>query len=262
MLKFKDLFFHNLELVFNLTLAQIKARYRKTYVGLLWVLINPIMTFWVQAVIFKLILKLNVENYYMFLLTGIVPWIFITSSLIMTSGLFVNNRNSLLALKFDPQILLASQILDNFINYVISFILLILFINTSQVYNAISMFSFILNSTLLLLFIYLLSFFISIVNIFFRDTQYILQFLLGMLYFVTPIFYPRTMLDEHLSFIVDINPFYAFIELFQCSMWSGDLARYKVVLVKALLIIAIMKMSVGILWRKTRNLVYLRLWVQ
>lgn len=259
MLKYKQLFLHNLELILNLTLAQIKARYRKTYAGLLWVLINPIMTFWVQAIIFKIILKLNVENYYIFLLTGILPWIFITSSLTMTSGLFINNRNSLLALKFDPQVLLSSQILDNFINYLISFVLLTVFIGTSQIYNTVSVFSFILNSILLLTFVYFLSFFISIVNVFFRDTQYILQFLLGMMYFITPIFYPRAFLDEHLSYIVDINPLFVFIELFQSSMWNGDLVRYKVVLLKASLIILGMVILVRILWRKTRNLVYLRL---
>ena len=98
------------DLVYTITFAQLKSRYRKTVAGFLWVLLNPILTFCVQALIFKNVLKINIENYYLFLLAGIVPWIFITSSLSMTVSVFVANRPALMAFKIDPWIFLISQL--------------------------------------------------------------------------------------------------------------------------------------------------------
>ncbi len=247
------------ELILSLTMAQLKARYRKTYAGLVWVLVNPILTFWVQAIIFKIILKVDIAGYYVFLLTGIVPWIFITSSLVMTSGLFVNHRNALLALKFDPKVLLSSQILDNFINYVLSFFILSILIQNKNLLSFPVLGAFLLNSLLLLAFIYSLTFFVAIINVFFRDTQYILQFALGLLYFVTPIFYPRELLDSYLNYVVDFNIFYIFIELFQTSMWNEDYHRYGIVIMKAILAILTMTGITTLLWSKARHRIYLKL---
>ena len=63
-----------------LTVANMKARYRKTMIGFFWVVLGPILMYSVQAFVFQKFLKLELHNYYLFLLGGLLPWIFITSS--------------------------------------------------------------------------------------------------------------------------------------------------------------------------------------
>ena len=68
----------------SLTLANMKARYRKTFAGFLWVILNPIILYSVQSVVFRKILKIELPDYSLFLLGGLLPWIFITSTLEMS----------------------------------------------------------------------------------------------------------------------------------------------------------------------------------
>ena len=76
-------------IISTLTFSEMKGRYRNTWAGFIWVIINPILMFSVQALVFKHILRLNMERYYLFLLGGLLPWIFISSTLNMTCNAFI-----------------------------------------------------------------------------------------------------------------------------------------------------------------------------
>src|ERR1035437_5970491 len=74
-----------------LTVANLKSRYRKTFVGFLWVILNPLILYGVQSLVFMKFLKLQVPNYTLFLLSGLLPWVFIVQSVEMCTSLIVIN---------------------------------------------------------------------------------------------------------------------------------------------------------------------------
>ncbi len=247
------------KLVTKLTTSQIKSRYRKTLAGFFWVLLNPVLSFLVQALIFKHILKIQMDNFYLFLLAGVVPWIFITSTLGMTVSSFVSQRSTLLAFKISPWILILGQALDNFVNFFIAYIFLIFLVDHSTFLNFAIIPFFILSTLMLILFTFFLSFTLAIINVLFRDTQFILGFILNLAYFVTPIFYPVSLIPEQYQIFIKLNPFFIFIRPFQHLIWKYDNALYMSSSTTALLTLIGLIIINQLLWRRNKDALYLKI---
>ena len=109
--------------VLALTRANLKCRYRKTFAGFLWVVLHPLTTFGVQALVFGHFLKIDVQNYFLFLVSGLVPWIFISQTLEMSASIFVNSGQMIKSYPPSPLIYLATQVADNLINFVAGFVI-------------------------------------------------------------------------------------------------------------------------------------------
>ena len=102
-----------------LTVASLKGRYRKTAAGLLWVVLNPLLTFGVQALVFGYFIKMDVDNYLLYLVAGLIPWIFISQTLEMTTPVFVASGALMKSFAASPLVYLCSQVADNFFNFLI-----------------------------------------------------------------------------------------------------------------------------------------------
>src|SRR5258708_5886389 len=109
-----------------LTAANLKSRYRKTIAGFLWVIINPLLMFWVQSQIFIKVMKISLTNYPLFLLSGLLPWLFMTQSLEMSATIFNQMGSALKAFPVHPFVFLAAQLIDNFINFIAAFLVLLI----------------------------------------------------------------------------------------------------------------------------------------
>ena len=112
----------------------MKARYRKTIAGFLWVILNPIILYLVQSVVFKKVLKIDIPDYTLFLLGGLLPWIFITNTLEMSIPYLYNSHNLLRGFRINPLLLVLSQVLDNFFNFLVAFVIILIpvfFLNSS-----------------------------------------------------------------------------------------------------------------------------------
>ena len=119
----------------TLTFAEMKARYRNTVAGVLWVMLNPLFMFGVHALIFKHILKIDVSRYYVFLLSGLLPWLFINSALTQTVNCFISLRDALLSFQIHPLSLILSKCLDCFFNFLLPFIFLFAFLFEKENFN-------------------------------------------------------------------------------------------------------------------------------
>src|SRR5271154_4561101 len=94
-----------------LAAANLKSRYRRTVAGFLWVVLNPLIMFGVQSMIFRHVLKIQISNYFLFLLSGLLPWIFITQSMDMCTSLFQANGGVLKSFHLNPLVLLTAQLI-------------------------------------------------------------------------------------------------------------------------------------------------------
>jgi len=176
--------FRDLTTTLVLTQAQLKARYRNTVAGIVWVILNPVIMFGAQAIAFKHILKITIEDYYLYLLAGLVPWIFVIMTIQMATPILAGSGPILKAFKLNPIILIFSQVLDNLLNFMLAFS--IMFIPIQMMYGppAWTIILCILPLFLMLIGISSLCTSLSLTQVFYRDTNYVVNFITGVMFFV------------------------------------------------------------------------------
>ncbi len=178
---------------------------------MLWVVANPLLMFGVQSLVFKKFLRLDVPDYYLFLLGGLLPWIFITQTIQMSTPTFVNYTQLMKSFKIHPHVLIYSQILDNFVNFIITFVIVLI---PAYFFYGMSFTHLILIPLPLLSLIIAvtaISAILSTLNVFFRDINFILGFCFSLLFFLTPIFYPIEFMPAEYRWMVNLNPLYHLI---------------------------------------------------
>ncbi len=209
----------------ELTLASVKARYRRTFAGFIWVLLNPLLQFGVQSLVFKRFLKLEMPSYSLFLLGGLLPWIFIVSTLSMGTPVFVTNSHLLRSFKINPMVILCSQILDNFINFLFSVFIIMVPIYIFSEKPLLNVLGLPLAVIPLLITTSAITVILATLNVFYRDINFVIGFIMSLLFFLTPVFYPVSYVPEEFRWIIDINPFFYLIEpfrdLFLAPSWSS-----------------------------------------
>jgi ABC-type polysaccharide/polyol phosphate export permease len=221
-----------------LTYFHMCARYRKTWAGFLWVISSPILTFLVQALIFKEIFKFNIDRYPLFLLAGLLPWFFISQTLNSVTSCLVLSREVLLAFKIPPYVIVSSQVLDQFLSFLAAFIIMGLFLILPHIYT----YSFFrlctipINLLMILYFVLVLTTLLSFWHIFFRDVHFIIQFVMSLAFYVTPIFYTFEMFPAKYKWLLLINFFIPFIKIFQTSIYLWNLENWSINICQTLLI--------------------------
>ncbi|MAX65622.1 MAG: ABC transporter permease [Bacteriovoracaceae bacterium] len=248
-----------LTVISTLTFAEMKGRYRNTVAGVLWVMFNPLIMFGVHALIFKHILKVNVDRYNIFLLSGLLPWIYINNTLTQTVHSFITMRESLLSFQIHPVSIIISKSLDNFINFLLPFAFLFFMLFGSENYDPIGLLTLPLSLLLLFCAVTYMAVFLATLQVFFRDTQYITNFILSVMFFLTPIFYPRSLIPPNYQIFVDLNPFYAFIQTFKISLWTFTIEGYLQALMSACLFLSFIMAITVLLWKNTRNELYINI---
>jgi lipopolysaccharide transport system permease protein len=243
----------------ELTLASIKSRYRKTWAGFLWVILNPLMMFGVQSLVFKKFLKIDMPDYFLFLLGGLLPWIFFTSTIQMGTPVFVGQAQLLKSFKINPWVVLGAQVMDSFINFVASFILIML---PFYLFSDKPLFSLLL---LPIAFIPILigtlsiTITLSVLNVFYRDINFVMGFVFSLLFFLTPIFYPRAFVPENYQWMIDLNPILYFIEPFRLLIHSNQLDLFFVFLFKSFAAALLFVVLAFLVWKRKQNEFYRRL---
>ncbi len=205
-------YMHWLDFLHTMTVKEIRARYKHTVAGFLWVFVNPLLQMVVIGIIFRYFVPFATGNYYLYLFSGLLPWNFFNMTLSKTTPAFYFERNLIQKAKFPKEIIVLSIVLSNFFNFIISIVIfvtvLVLFFQTDLV-----VFVRLIVPTIWLLFITTgFSLLTSSLNVRFRDTNFFIQAILPLWFYCTPIMYAISNLPEKLKHWIAINPFYAVIE--------------------------------------------------
>ena len=223
---------------------QLILRYRRTLLGYLWSLINPLMMMSVMAVVFASLFKADLKTFTVFLFTGMIPWNFFSAVVTQSSGTFINNEGLIKKIYLPKIIFPLSVCLSLLIDSILSFFALFLIIlmiggslSWSVLFIPVAYF-------LLLIFSIGISLIMSVATVFFRDLQHIIVIAMQGLFFLTPIFYQRDAIAGRLHCLVDMNPITTFIELFRSPLYHAALPASFVIL-KAVAF-ALMAMTIGL----------------
>ena len=121
------------DLLHELVLRDLRLRYRRSVLGLLWTLVNPLAQLLVLTLVFRFILPLEIPNYSLFLFTGLLAWNWFQSSLFSGTGSIVESRELLRRPGFPIGVLPVVNVLSSFIHFMLALPILILFMHLSEV---------------------------------------------------------------------------------------------------------------------------------
>ena len=247
--------------VWMMTYSNLKSRYRNTFAGMFWVILGPLIIYGVQSYIFSKVLWINVPDYSQFLLSGLLAWIFISQSIDQCTPLLISRAQLLTAYAVNPVVLILAQLLDNFINFLIAFFILllpVLMYSDSRIRLS-GMVVFPLAAFNLFIGTFGFCWLFSIANVFFRDTRFILSFMISVAYYLTPIFYPISMVPEEMRGLFELNPFYRLIEPLRISLYFYEPGLFWISMLKGTIVSIPLVISAAIIWNRRRNAIYLQL---
>lgn len=196
-----------IDLIFTLTKKEIKIRYRNSILGYLWSVIHPLAFALVFYIAFKLIMKINVENYTVFLIAGLFPWQWFANSVNASAGIFIGNASLIKKLNFPKSVLPLSMLLSDTVHFTFSIPVIALFV---AIYHIPVKLSWIYGIPVLIIIQLLLTYgiclAISSINLFFRDMERIVLIFTTLLFYFTPIFYPESMVPSSYQSLIKLNP--------------------------------------------------------
>ncbi len=191
------------ELLCTLAFKELKVRYKSSWLGFLWSLVVPLSLMGVFIIVFRYLMKFDITP--TFLLTALFPWTFFSLSIASVTGSFVDNGNLIKKVNFPRELLPASVVLANFINFALSMLVLLLFDITWSPY----LFAVPLVMLLQFIFTFGLALIVAATQVYCRDTRYIVEITLLLWFYLTPIFYPLELvqgISKELLYVFLLNP--------------------------------------------------------
>lgn len=215
------------DLLKNLVSRDFKTRYKRSYLGILWSLLNPLLIIMVYTLAFDYIMKIRVKNFPMFFMCGYLPWSYLAASLSASLTSLSDSGYLIKAVYFPREILPLSTILSCLIHFLITFIFVFPFLILFGYFPKWVVFSLPLIILLQSLFIFGLSLFLSSIHVFFRDLRYILDVILMAWFWLTPIAYSASLIPEKFLFFYKLNPMTLFVTAYREVLLNGVLLEPK-----------------------------------
>lgn len=185
---------------------EIRGKYKGSFLGMLWSFLNPLLSVVVYAIIFPYIMRMQMEHYLIYLITGIIPWTFFTMSINTGMISILVNANIIKKVYFPRIILPIASVTSALVNFLISCLIILAFV----IFSGIGLSFNLLYLPLVVIIQYVLllgiTFILSAIDLYVRDIENIMIFFINMLFYATPILYTPDIFPEKISLIIKLNP--------------------------------------------------------
>ena len=211
----------------------IRGKYKGSFLGILWSFLNPLLQVLVYYIVFPYLMRgATIPNYIVYLVTGIIPWSFFSTVISIGTTTIKANEGIVKKVYFPREILVISQVLSGLVNFFISCIIVVFFCLAFNVGISVHIVS------LGILFI------LSSVNVYIQDLEYIVTFVLNMLFYGTPILYSLSQFSNAgiLANLIELNPMTSLMEAYRdCFLYHQwpDLFQLGFVLILGILALVI-----------------------
>lgn len=220
----------DLRLLIELTRKELRLRYRGSYLGYLWSILNPLALAFVFYVAFQVIMRFSVENYALVLVAGLFPWQWFSNSVQESTSLYFANRDLVKKAPLPKALLPLSCVLNHALNFAASVPVIFILV---LVYGRSASWSWLYGVPLLMIPQAALAagaaLALAAANVFFRDLERIASVGMMMMFYLTPIIYPSDMIPEHLRGWLSLNPMYHLVTAFQHLFLDGVISWSHVV---------------------------------
>ncbi len=196
----------------QLVSREVKRKYARSYLGIVWSVLNPLMSMAVLSMIFSTIFKRSIENFPIYYLTGSIFWNLFSGATNSAMTALVDNKGMLMRVKLSKQTFVAARMLTALTNFGYTCVayacMLIIFRVRPNPY----MLLFPIVVVFMMLFSAGIGFMLSVFYVFFADVKYLYSVLLTLWMYMSAVFYPVDRLSEAMQWVIRKNPVYNYIE--------------------------------------------------
>jgi len=210
------------DLLKELVVRDIKVRYRRSVLGILWSVLNPLLTMTVMSFVFSTLFRNNLPNFPIYVLTGLMIFNFFSEATNQAMTSIVNNRQLILKVYIPKYIMPLSRITASLVNMLFSFIALILMLLILRTPPSITFILIPVAFAYVFIFCVGAGLFLSTLAVFFRDILHLYGIVLLCIMYFSAMFYPVEILPPLGQFLIRFNPLFHYIRYFRFAVYFQE----------------------------------------
>lgn len=231
---------HYRGLLKQLIVRDVKLKYRRSVLGYVWSVLNPLMIMTVLTIVFSHFFRHNIQNFPVYLLSGQVLFSFFNTVTTRSCYAILENSSLIRKIYVPKYIFVFSRVTSGFVDYLFSIAALVIVMAFTAFFpqrfggTNFSFWNllFFIPSIEVYIFSLGVGLFLAQANVFFRDIQYIYSVFMTALTYLTPLFYPIDILPGKVRFFVEnLNPLYLYVDMFRQCVYQGKMIDPKMILI-------------------------------
>ncbi|HSS20788.1 MAG TPA: ABC transporter permease [Pyrinomonadaceae bacterium] len=213
------------ELLYFLTWRDVKVRYKQTFLGVLWVVVQPLATMLIFSLFFGRLAGLNSRTgnvpYSIFAFAGLLPWTYFANAVTTSGNSLVSSSHLITKIYFPRMIIPAAAIAAGLVDFALSSVILVILMlgyHVEITWRLLLLLPLTALVTLLALGVGLL---LSAINVKYRDIRHALPFLVQIWMFASPVIYPTTLVPKQWQWLIALNPMTGIIDGFRSALFGA-----------------------------------------
>ncbi len=234
----------------------LRRRYRRSVLGFAWSLLNPLLTMAVMTAVFSLLWHANPKSFGVYVFTGLLPWTYITDSIMMGSQSLVQSEAFLkkvyIPKSFFPLVAVSTET-ANFVFSLASLMLMAVIVGVHMNWTVLLVPAAV---ALLFLFNFSVTLILAVATVYFRDLTHIIKVGLSTLFYLVPIIYNLDMVPEKYRVLFLLNPVFYFIDLFRALIYVGEMPDVTRWAIPTLITLVTLSIAFYTLKKTDKDLIY------
>jgi ABC-2 type transport system permease protein len=219
------------EVLEELVKRDIKVRYKRSVLGILWTMLNPLLMMVITTVVFSNLFRGSIKNFPIYMLSGYVVWAFFSQATVSASSSVIDSSGLSRRIYVPASLFPLASVIGALINLLLSLVPLALLVAVTGGQFTWALLFLPVSLAIMAAFTYGLGLMLAAASVFFRDTLYTYQVLLIAWMYLTPIFYPPEIIPQEWSILVSLNPVFHLVQLVRAPVYGGVLPSLDNVLV-------------------------------
>lgn len=215
------------DMINSLVRRDLRGKYKGSVLGFLWTFINPLCQIIVYTVVFSVIIRSDLEQFYVYMITGMVPWLFFDMALRQGTGCVRYQGEMVKKIYFPREVLPLACVTSNFINMLLCFLIVFFVIFVSGIglyWKAFFWLPIVMGTEYLLTLGFALL--VAAGTVYLKDLEHIVTVILMVWIYLTPIMYPVSMIPENIVWVFRMNPMTAIIDAYHAILYWRVMPNY------------------------------------
>jgi lipopolysaccharide transport system permease protein len=243
------------DLMRTLVDRDMKLLYKRSVLGIAWTLINPLLQLMIFIFIFQVVLPVDIPQYSSFVFTGLLVWTWFQNSLFQATGVIISNRPLIRQPGFPKAILPLVTVTTGLLHFILAIPVLVVFLLIDRIELKPVLLLLPLLQVIQFFLTVSLSYFLSALNVTFRDTQYTLGVILQLWFYMTPIFYDLKNVPSDYRFLYFFNPMVILVNAYRSILMYGSQPNWFLLLLTTVLTLILLPIGHRIFKRQSAHFV-------
>lgn len=210
----------------------------------------------ITSIVFSMMMRIPIQSFVVFLFAGLIPWTLFSNCILQGGGSIIENEALIKKIYIPKQVFVVSRALSIFIDALLSFLVLSLIVIAIGAKITSALFFVPIAFILVFLFSLGLSLAMSVLTVYYRDSQYVVGIVLQAGYYLSPIIYPLSIVPEKYHIFFQWNPMFYFIELFRFPIYIGAMPPMDIIGIAGILTAVCMVFGVWVFRKFDSSLIF------